>query len=72
MLTLTDLNLNINSGTIVCTIVCSVLGQGASLTVPLVEADVIAFNNGAVPWTEATVQGYLATQGVTVALPAGL
>ena len=69
MLTLTDLNLNINSGTIVCTIVCSVLGQGALLNVPLVEADVIAFNGGAIPWTEATVQGYLSSVGVTVSIP---
>ena len=69
MLTLTDLNLNINSGSIVCTIACSVLGQGASLTVPISEAAVIAHNNGVIPWTEATVQSYLAAQGVTVVLP---
>lgn len=69
MLTLTSLALNINSGTIVCTLVCSVLGQSASLQVSIPEADVIAFNNGQVPWTEQTVQAYLASVGVTVALP---
>ena len=70
MLTLTKLNLDLNSGLIVCTISCSVLGQSAALYPSVAQADVVAFNNGVTPWTEETVQGYLATLGITVQLPA--
>ena len=69
MLTLTDLNYSITSGMIVCTIGCSVLGYGSTLTVPISEAEVVAFNNGVEPWTQQTVQGYLASVGITVGLP---
>lgn len=68
MLTLTKFELDLNSGKIVCTILCSVLGQSATIQTSVPEADVIAHNNGQVPWTESTIVSYLGTLGYTVSL----
>lgn len=53
-----------------CAIICSFLSVSAELKPVLVEADVIAFNNGADGWTQVTIQEYFASIGVTVSLPA--
>lgn len=70
MLKLTQTNLDLNSGIIHCVIICSILGVSAELKPTIVEADVITFNGGDEGWTQETIQAYLATVGVTVALPA--
>jgi hypothetical protein len=71
MLTLTQANLDLNSRTINCVIICSFLDVSAELKTSIPEADVIAFNGGDEGWTEKTVQAYLAslTPPVIVALP---
>ena len=68
MLKLTSFALNLTSGMIVCRIICTVLSQSATIDVSIPEADLIAFNDGVVPWTETTIAAYLATQNVTVSV----
>jgi hypothetical protein len=71
MLTLTQTNLDLNSGIIHCVIICSLLGISAEIKPTIVEADVITFNGGGEGWTQETIQAYLAslTPPVIVSLP---
>ena len=71
MLTLTEVLLNIRSGSLICTIECSIMGQTTTTEVTILQSAVTAFCNGAV-WREQDVQGYLATLNppAVVALPA--